>query len=91
MVNYYETILASQEARQMDMGRRRPIDSRIVAKFNATLWIKGRRRMSKQCKLCLKWYHYKADHDVCDPCYQKFKWMEIYGRPNKDFCWGEEE
>ncbi len=47
--------------------------------------------MSKQCKLCLKWFHYKEDHSVCEPCYQKFKWMEIYGRSNKDFCWGEEE
>lgn len=47
--------------------------------------------MSMQCKLCLKWYHYKEDLVVCNSCYQLFKRLEIYDIPNKYFGFGEEE
>lgn len=45
---------------------------------------------SKQCLLCQMWHHYQEDWPVCRSCYQKFKWLEIYDRPNKIFGWEEE-
>jgi hypothetical protein len=44
-----------------------------------------------QCLICLGWYHYKEDHDICRSCYQMFKKMEIYDIPNKLIEFGEEE